>query len=77
MAKIKLKIVGFPQKADTAKESIINANSTQEIIQSIETKYPEGHYTFNIFVNGVSVDTKPKELHDGDEVIIVPVMSGG
>jgi molybdopterin converting factor small subunit len=77
VAKIKLKIVGLPQKADIAKESIINANNTQEIIQSIETKYPEGYYTFNIFVNSVSVDTKPKELHDGDEVIIVPVMSGG
>jgi molybdopterin converting factor small subunit len=77
VARIKLKIVGLPQEAYTAKESVINANSTLEIIQSIETRYPEGVYTFNIFVNGVSVDSKPKELHDGDEVIVVPVISGG
>ena len=77
VARIKLRIVGLPQKADTAKESFTNANNTQEIIQSIETKYPEGYYTFNIFVNGVGLDTKSKDLHDGDEVVIVPVMSGG
>ena len=77
MAKIKLKIVGLPQKADTLQESIVNASNTQEIIQSIETKYPEDYYTFNILVNGVGVDTKSKNLHDGDEVVVVPVMSGG
>ena len=77
MARIKLRIVGLPQKEDTAKESMIDANNTQEIIRSIETKYPEGYYTLKIFVNGMSVDTKSMDLNDGDDVIIVPIMSGG
>lgn len=77
MANVKLRIAGLPQKADTAKESIINASNLQEIILRIETKYPEGYYTFSIFVNGVGVDTKSMNLHDGDEVVIVPVMTGG
>jgi molybdopterin converting factor small subunit len=77
VARIKLRIVCLPQKADTAKESMIDANNTQEIIRSIETKYPEGYYTLKIFVNGMNVDTKSMDLNDGDEVVIVPIMSGG
>ena len=77
MARIILRIVGLPQTADSAKESIINTSNLQEIIRSMETKYPEDYYTFNIFVNGIGVDIKSKDLHDGDEVVIVPVMSGG
>lgn len=77
VATVKLRIAGLPQKADTAKESIINASNLQEIIRSIETKYPEGYYTFSIFVNGVGADTKSTNLHDGDEIVIVPVMTGG
>jgi molybdopterin converting factor small subunit len=77
VATVKLRIAGLPQKADTAKESIVNASNLQEIIRSIEIKYPEGYYTFSIFVNGVGADPKSINLHDGDEVVIVPVMSGG
>jgi molybdopterin converting factor small subunit len=77
MARIKLRIVGLPQKPDTAKESMIDANNTQEIIRSIETKYPEGYYTLKIFVNGMRVDSKSMDLNEGDEVVIVPIMSGG
>jgi len=77
VARIKLRIVGLPQKADTAKESVIEANNTQEIIRRIETKYPDGYYTLKIFVNGVGVDTISRDLNDGDEVVIVPIMSGG
>jgi molybdopterin converting factor small subunit len=77
VARIKLRIVGLPKEADTARESMIEADNTQEIIRSIETKYPEGYYTLKIFVNGMSVDTKSMDLNDGDEVIIFPIMSGG
>jgi len=77
VARIRLRIVGLPQDPDTAKESIINASNTQEIIRSIETKYPEAYYTLKIFVNGTSVDAHSMDLNDGDEVVIVPIMSGG
>ena len=76
MAEVKLRIVGFPQKEDILQESTINAESIQEIIQQIETKYPPD-YSFTIFLNGTSADDKSKNLSDGDEVVVVPIMSGG
>lgn len=77
MAEVKLRIVGFPQKADILQESIINAENIQEIIQRIESKYPLDYYSFAIFVNGISAESKSKNLSDGDEVVVVPIMSGG
>jgi len=77
VAEIKLKIVGFPQRADVLQESTINVESIWEIIQHIESAYPRDYYTFAIFLNGISVDDKSKNLRDGDEVVVVPVMSGG
>ena len=77
MARIKLRIIGLPEKADSAKESVIDASNTQEIIRSIETKYPEGTYTLKVIVNGVGVEAESMDLNDGDEVVIIPIMSGG
>ena len=77
MAEVKLKIVGFPQKTDILQESVINAENMREIIQHIESKYPPDYYTFTIFLNGISADDKSKNLRDGDEVVVVPIMSGG
>ena len=77
MAEIKLRIAGFPQKADILQESIINAENLRQIIQHIESKYPPDYYSFAIFLNGISADDKSKNLSDGDEVVVVPIMSGG
>jgi molybdopterin converting factor small subunit len=77
VARIKLRIIGLPEKADSAKESVIDASNTQEIIRSIETKYPEGTYTLKVIVNGVGVEAESMDLNDGDEVVIIPIMSGG
>ena len=77
MAEIKLRIAGFPQKADILQESIINAENLREIIQHIESKYPPDYYSFAIFLNGISANGKSKILSDGDEVVVVPIMSGG
>jgi molybdopterin converting factor small subunit len=77
VAEVKLRIVGFPQNSDIPQESIINAESIQEIIQHIESKYPPDYYSFAIFLNGISADSKSKNLSDGDEVVVVPIMSGG
>lgn len=77
MAKIKLKIIGLPKNVDTAREDIVNVENIQEIIQSLESKYPQDYYTFNIFLNGINIADKPKNLQDGDEVVIFPIMTGG
>ena len=77
MAKIKLKIVGFPEKPDILQESIINAENIQEIIQRIESKYPPDYYSYTIFLNGTSAESESKKLSDGDEVVVIPVISGG
>ena len=77
MAKIKLKIVGFPEKPSTLQESTIDADNLQEIIQRIESKYPPDYYSYTIFLNGTSADDKSRRLNDGDEVVVIPIMSGG
>lgn len=77
MAKIKLKVIGLPQSAEVTKEDTMNVENIWGIIQRIESKYPSDYYTLNIFLNGISVNDKLKNLHDGDEVVIVPIMSGG
>ncbi|MCJ7769992.1 MoaD/ThiS family protein [Candidatus Bathyarchaeota archaeon] len=78
MAKIKLKILGSLQRADIAKEDTLNVENISEIIQRIESRYPQDYYfTYDIFLNGISVADKSKNLRDGDEVVIVPIMSGG
>jgi len=77
VAEIKLRIVGFPHKTDILQESIVNAESIRDIVQYIEMKYPPDYYSFAIFLNGANTDDKSRNLRDGDEVTVVPVMSGG
>ena len=77
MAKIRLKIIGLSQGAEKAKEDTINVKDLGEILQRLELKYPQDYYTFNIFLNGILVDDTSKTLHNGDEVAIIPIMSGG
>jgi molybdopterin converting factor small subunit len=76
VAKIKLKIISLSQNADNVKENTMIVENISELIQHIESKYPQEYYAFNIFLKGKTVDDKSKNLHDGDEVIIVPIMSG-
>ena len=78
MAKVKLTVIGSLQIDDIAIEGIVNVEDISEIIQKIESKYPQDHYfNFNIFLNGIGVIDKSKKLVDGDEVVLIPVMSGG
>jgi len=77
VAEIKLKIVGFPERAEIAQESTVTADSVSEIIRRVESIYPRDYYAFAVFLNGVSVDDNSRRLCDGDEVVVVPIMSGG
>lgn len=77
MAEIKLRIVGFPQRANIIQENTMNAENIREIVQHIESRYPPDYYSFAIILNGISADDQSKRLRDGDEVVIIPIMSGG
>lgn len=79
MAKVRLRIVGSLQTIDVGGVETVDVESIVEIIRQIESRYPQDHYfNFNVFLNGISVsDKSQKSLIDGDEVVIVPVMSGG
>jgi len=77
VARIKLRILGLPQTPETSQESTINAENIQDIVKHVEQKYPPDYYSFTIFLNGINTDNKSKNLRDGDEVVIVPAMSGG
>ena len=79
MAKVKLGIVGSLQNIDGEREETLDAENVAEISRKIESKYPQDHYfNFNVFLNGISVnDRSEKNLIDGDEVVVVPIMSGG
>jgi molybdopterin converting factor small subunit len=77
VAKIKLKIVGLHQTADIQSEDIVNTEKLWEIIRLVELRYPRDYYTFSIFLNGVKENDESKNLQDGDEVVLVPVFSGG
>jgi molybdopterin converting factor small subunit len=77
VAEIKLRIVGFPHKTDVLQESTMKAENIRDIIKHLEIEYPPDYYTFAIFLNGKSVDARSRNLRDGDEVVIAPVMSGG
>lgn len=54
----------------------MNAENILEIVQR-QRSLDNYEYNYSIFLNGVSVDDESKSLHDGDEVILVPIAAGG
>ena len=77
MAAIKLRIIGLPRAEDSLEEENIEVENITEIIQRLEFRYPRDYYTYAILLNGVKVDESSKSLREGDEVIVIPTMSGG
>ena len=76
MAKIKLKIIGSPQIAASTKGDTINAKNVLEILQH-QRRLTNYEYDYSIFLNGARVDDESQILRDGDEVILIPILSGG
>lgn len=76
MVQIKLRIGGSPEVADLLEGDIVNTDRLSEIVrhQKLLDNYA---YDYLIFINGVSVDDDSKSLHDGDEVLLVPIAVGG
>lgn len=78
VAKIKLRIIGSLQIGDISEDGSTKVENISEIIKRIESRFPQDHYfNYDIFLNGIKVEEKSKSLSDGDEVVIVPIMSGG
>ena len=76
MAKIKLKIIGSPQITASTKGDTINAKNVLEILQH-QRRLTNYEYDYSIFLNGARVDDESQILRDGDEVILIPILSGG
>lgn len=77
MAKIKLTIVGLRQTKHIQSEDVVNVEKLWQIMRRVELRYPRDYYTFSIFLNGVRESDESKSLCDGDEVVLVPIFSGG
>jgi len=77
MPKISLRVKGLPQTEGFLEEETVNAENITTIIQLLESRYPRDYYRYIIFLNGVKVEDESKSLQDGDEVVVIPVLSGG
>jgi molybdopterin converting factor small subunit len=77
VVKVKLKIIGVPQRENAFTEDTLEVETIGEIIRRLETTYPQDYYTLNISLNGTTVADESTRLSDGDAVVIVPMMSGG
>jgi molybdopterin converting factor small subunit len=76
MARIKLKVVGSLKVAGLLEGDTINAENVLEIVrrQRLLDNY---EYAYLVLVNGTSTNDELKRLHDGDEVTLVPIATGG
>jgi len=77
MPKIGLRVKGLPQAEGFLEEETVDAENIMAIAQILESRYPRDYYRYIIFLNGVKVEDESKILQDGDEVVVIPVLSGG
>ena len=77
MALIRVKL-GFLSRSNEAEgERTVEATNLSEVLRLVRDAYPLDYYTFLVFRNGVKVEDEDEVLGDGDEVMVVPVFSGG
>ena len=76
MARIKLKVVGSLKVAVLLEGDTVDAENVFEIVrrQRLLDNY---EYAYLVLVNGTSTNDELKRLHDGDEVTLVPIATGG
>lgn len=77
MAQVHVKLNFLSQSDEMNGEKTIEAKELSEIIRLIRNSYPLDYYTFLIFKNGVKVEDEHEKLGNGDEVVVIPVFSGG
>jgi len=76
MVKVKLKVVGSLKVSGLVEGELVNAENVLEIVQH-QKLLDDYRFNYTIFLNGVNLDNESKQLYEGDEVILVPIMSGG
>ncbi|MEM2770914.1 MAG: MoaD/ThiS family protein, partial [Candidatus Nezhaarchaeales archaeon] len=91
MRRIKVKFYGVLAKVIQSKEVRVKASTVRQLLNVLASKYggllKEEYYnggafkgSMNIYVNGEHVhpfNYGDKSLRDGDEVLIIPAVSGG
>lgn len=77
MTQIKLRILGLPKTQSLTEEENINVESIEDILRHIESRYPKDYYSFTVLLNGIGINESSTSLSDGDEVVVIPAMSGG
>jgi molybdopterin converting factor small subunit len=75
-ARVKLKVVGSPKVAGLLEGDTINAENVSEIVRR-QRRLDNYEYTYLVILNGTNTNDQLKSLHDGDEVILVPIVAGG
>jgi molybdopterin converting factor small subunit len=75
-ARVKLKVVGSTKVAGLLEGDTINAENVSEIVRR-QRRLDNYEYTYLIILNGTNTNDQLKSLHDGDEVILVPIVAGG
>jgi molybdopterin converting factor small subunit len=76
MARVKLKVVGSPKKAGLLEGDTINAENALEVVRR-QRQLDNYEYDYLVYLNGARTNDELKSLHDGDEVVLVPIVTGG
>ncbi len=77
MALVRLKLGSLSRPVDPGGERIVEAEDLSDVLRQMRGSYPPDYYTFLVFKNGVKVEEEDERLADGDEVVVIPVFSGG
>ena len=77
MAQVHVKLNFLSRSDEMNGEKTIEAKELSEVIHLIKNSYPLDYYTFLIFKNGIKVEDENEKLGDGDEIVVIPVFSGG
>ncbi len=75
MAKIRLRLMGSPGAEHP--DEAVEVKGVGEVLHRLELMYPPDYYTLAVLVNGKKVDESSITFQEGDEVTVIPVMSGG
>ncbi|MFQ6076979.1 MAG: MoaD/ThiS family protein [Candidatus Bathyarchaeia archaeon] len=76
MVQVRLRLSNLSQSY-SGKEILVEAEAVSELLQKMRGIYPPDNYTFIVIKNGVRVADHAERLDEGDEVVLIPIFSGG
>lgn len=77
---IRVKLFANFREIAGAKELEVNAETLGELLEVLKSRYPDFERLYDyaiIMVNGKSISGKDVRLNEGDEVALLPPVSGG